>query len=438
MTHLNEKEYEALIKEIENVPVPHDAIAEARTASFLRVKKEKVRRNRTWKSIALVAVLIVVFVVSIRVSPAFASTMAKIPGFAPLVDMITYNKGIEDILSNNYYEEQDIIVTKNGLMFSLASVIADESGMVLSYQLTAPYNIQDLKTKNVEILQNGEPLQVSIGYSWSAKDPTQTIESTIEIKSGDKAIDYTNPNFEMLITFDDEHQTSFAIPFLLEKPVAKSKTYKINKVVEIDGQQITVDSLKISPLRSELQLSVSPSNSMRILGFDTIQVLDEKGEEWGSIINGITGTGTLLDGKVSYYIQSNYFREPKNLTIRLGKVQALPKGQDYIDVDFLAKKVIYAPAFEGMAIQVKNYNTFEIKVPTTLDNRMLNYFFQAVDANGNTVYTNGSSHYGPTVAKLIEATYTFDMAEVVNPVRIYFSQYENYLQGEAEIEVPLN
>ena len=437
MKHVNDQEYETFVKELECVPVPHDALAEARTASFLRRKKEKVQRKRVWKSLALVALFMLVFVASIRISPAFASTMAKIPGFAPLVDMITYDKGIEDILSNDYFEELGTTKTKNGLTFSLNGVIADETGIVLSYQLSAPYNIHELETEKVEILQNGKPVIGSMTYSWPPIPPTKTIESTIQLMSTNQAIDYSNPNFELQITFKDEHQTSFALPFSLEKTVVKSKEYKIKKEVEIEGQKIIIESLKISPLRSELQLAVSPANSMRILGFDTIEVFDERGEKWGSIKNGLSGTGTLLDGNVSYFIQSNYFREPKSLTIRLGKVQALPKGQDFIDVDLLANKVLYAPDFEGLAIQVENHDTIEVKVPTALENRMINYFFQAVDDNGEMYYSNGSSHRGPDDAQFIHATYTFDMLEAANPVRIYFNQYENYLQGEAEIEVPL-
>lgn len=437
MKHVNDQDYELFVQELECVPVPHDALEDARTTSFLRKKKEKVRRLRAWKSVVFVALFIMFFVVSIRISPAFASAVAKIPGIGPLVDMITYDKGIGDILSNDYYEELGITETKNELRFSLVGVIADETGMVLSYQLSAPFNIHELQIKEVGVLQNGESLQAAFSYNWMHKEPSEMIESTIEIESSDRAIDYTNPNFELLITFKDEHQTSFAIPFSLEKPVAKSKAYKINKEVEIDGQKIIIDSLKISPLRSELQLAVSPTNSMRILDFETIEIFDERGEEWGSIKNGLSSAGTLLDGNVSYFIQSNYFREPKSLTIHLGKVQALPKGQDYIDVDFLAKKVLFAPNFEGLAIRVENYNTLEVKVPTTLEGYMLNYFYQAVDKNGEMYYSNGSSHRGPDEAKLTQSTYTFDMLGAVNPVRIYFHQYENYLQGEVEIKVPL-
>ncbi|MFJ7953396.1 DUF4179 domain-containing protein [Lysinibacillus sp. NPDC096418] len=437
MKQINDQDYEVFVKELECVPVPHDALSEARTASFLRRKKERVRRKRALKSAALIAVLVLIFVVSIRVSPVFASTVAKIPGFAPIVDMITYDKGIEDILSNDYFEEMGITKTKNGLTFTLAGVIADETGMVLSYQLSAPYNIHELETKNVEILQNGKPVIESMTYGWASIPPTKTIESTIQLMSTNRVIDYSNPNFELQITFKDEHLTSFVFPFSIEKAVAKSKEYKINDVVEIDGQKIIIESLKISPLRTELQLTASSSNSMRILGFETIEVFDERGEEWGSIKNGFSGTGTLLEGKVSYFIQSNYFREPKSLTIRLGKVQALPKGQDYIDVDFLAKKVLYAPKFEGLAIRVGTYNTIEVKVPTALEDRMLNHFYQAVDANGEIYHPNESSFLSPDKARLVQSTYTFDMPGAVNPVRIYFHEYENYLQGEAEIKVPL-
>ncbi|MEG0258920.1 MAG: DUF4179 domain-containing protein [Lysinibacillus sp.] len=431
MKDFDEQNYDAIVEELEKVPVPQDKLAEARTVSFIRGQREKVRRKRAWQGVAMAAVFVLLFVTSIRISPAFAREVAKIPGFAPLVEMIAYDKGMKDILVNDYYEELDITKTKNGLTYSLIGVIADESGMVLSTQLLAPFDIHQLHVKNVEIVHNGKPLKASMTYGWAdQQEPTNTIDSKIEIISKE-SIDYTNSTFELKISLTDEWQTTFSIPFSINRELAKSEEYTLDEVVEIDGQLINVKSLKVSPLRTELRLSVDPTNTMRILGFETIQLIDEKGEVWGAIEDGVIGTGSLLNGEVSYFIQSNYFRQPKSLTIRLGKVQALPIGQDYIEVDFLTKKVLYAPPFDGLDIRVLDFNTIEVK------STMISDFSDAVDMNGENVYIIGGTHMAISEGRTNESTYSFNLRGATNPIRIYFNQYENYLQGSAEIKVPL-
>lgn len=431
---MNEKEYASLKDELNSIPVPKEALSYARATGLKRVQCERRSRKRWTGMFAVTAALILIFITTIRVSPAFAQAVAKIPGFAPLVEMIAYDKGIEDIIKNDYYEELYITETKNNLTLTLLGIIADESGMIINYELDAPYQIHDLETKGVTIKQNDSELQGGITYSWYGKEPTTHIEETIEITSN-KKIDYTNPDFELSITFKDEHKTTFNIPFTLQKDIAKSKYYRLNQEVEIDGQKLIVKSLRISPLRAKLDIALDPANSMQILQIKSMRLLDEKGEEWGTITNGLSAFGVIRDGEASLFFQSNYFREPKSLTLQINDVQALPKGKDYIEVDFLKKKVLYIPNSVDVDIEVSSYGTITAKYKTKEEGHFYQMFFQAVDANGEAVETNGSSHTNRD--GLEESTYTFITSGKTNPIRIYFNSFENYLKGSATVNIPL-
>ncbi|WNS76540.1 DUF4179 domain-containing protein [Bacillus sp. DTU_2020_1000418_1_SI_GHA_SEK_038] len=431
---MNEKEYAALKDELNSIPVPKEALSYARANGLKRVRNERRNRKRWTGTFAVTAALILIFITTIRVSPAFAQAVAKIPGFAPLVEMIAYDKGIEDILKNEYYEELNITETKNNLTFTLLGIIADESGMFINYVLEAPFDIHDLNTKNVEIKQNSKRLEAGLTYSWFGKEPTNHIEDIIEVTSSNN-IDYTNPNFELSITFKDEHETKFNIPFSLHKKIAKSKNYKLDQTVEIDDQKLTVKSLRISPLRAKLDIAVDSANTMQILQIKSMRLLDEKGEVWGTITNGFSGFGGMRDAEASLFFQSNYFREPKNLTLEINDVQALPKGKDYIEVDFLKKKVLYIPDNVNVIIGIESNNTIRANFKSKEENHFYQMFFQAVDANGKTVYTNGSSHSNRD--GMAESTYTFDTSNKTNPIRIYFNSYEKYLKGSAAVNIPL-
>lgn len=245
MKPLEDQDYEVLVRELASIDVPQERLAAARTETLRRHQQDKRIRMRAYKSLAVVALLVLVFVTSIRVSPVFASTVAKIPGFAPLVHMITYDKGIADIIDHDYYEEIGTTQSENGLTFTLQGVIADESGMILPYTLSAPFNIQKLDTKNVELRRNGEALAVGIGFSWHREKETKIIEENIEITAGTESINYQDAQFEFYIQLADVHNTEFTIPFELKKPIAKTKVYEMNEVLSFEGQNITVKSISI-------------------------------------------------------------------------------------------------------------------------------------------------------------------------------------------------
>lgn len=434
MKQVKKHDYDTFVKELEQIDIPHEQLEESYIKSIIRFQKEKRNRQRKWQGIVVTCALLLLFVTSIRISPAFASAIAKIPGFAPLVQMITYDKGVEDILHNNYYEELGLSQTKNGLTFTLQGVIADETGMILPYTFSAPFDVRHLEIKEIELRQNGRVLPAGMSYSWYDEKEKFLIEEKLEATFKD-SISYDNAEFELYIQFDDEKQTEFTIPFLLKKPIAKTKTYELNEKMSFEEQHIIVKSVSISPLRTGITIALDPNNEMRILGFDDIRLLDETGEEWTTISNGLTGTGNLIDGEETVFMQSNYFREPKKLTLSIGKVKALPKGQDFIEVDFKQKKVLSKPPLPGLKVQV-NKQMVTINVPTSYKDKNISLLGTAIDANGETVYSNsGSSHR--LDENIIEQTETYNIKEVVNPVRIYFTHYENFLEGTQTVEIPL-
>ncbi len=434
MKQVKKHDYDTFVKELAQIDIPYEQLEKSRRKSVIRFRKEKRNRQRTWKSIAVTCALLLLFVSSIRVSPAFASAIAKIPGFAPLVEMITYDKGVKDILQNSYYEGLGLSQTKNDLSFTLQGVIADETGMILPYTFSAPFDVHDLKTKKMELRLNGDVLPAGVNYSWYSEKDTPLIEDKFEFIFQDP-INYDNANFELYIQFADEKQTEFTIPFSLKKPIAKTKTYVLNEKMSFQDQQITVKSVSISPLRTSITIALDPNNEMRILGFDDIRLLDEKGEEWTTINNGLTATGNLIDGEETIYMQSNYFREPKNLTLSIEKVKALPKGQDFIEVDFNQKKVLSQPSLPGLKVQV-NKQMVTMNVPTSYKNKNIGLLGTAIDANGKTVYSNSGSSHRPD-EYVIEQTEIYDIKGVVNPVRIYFTHYENFLDGTQTVDIPL-
>lgn len=165
-------DYDQFAQELKQIKVPQERLVDARLKSMNRYHSEKRRRQRIWQSLAIVTILIVGLVTSIRVSPALANTLAKIPVFAPIVHMINNDKGVQDIVNNQYYEELGVSQSKNDLSFTLQGVIADETGMILPYTLTAPFDVRQLDIKNIHLKLNGEILPVGLNYGWYRAEET--------------------------------------------------------------------------------------------------------------------------------------------------------------------------------------------------------------------------------------------------------------------------
>lgn len=173
--------------------------------------------------------------------------------------------------------------------------------------------------------QGGEKLDWGTFSSGSgnlkiSKDGKTTNTGTIELS-------FENPltarKFELNIKGrGDKQLESFVLQFELRKPIQEKKTYKLNKKVTIEGQKITFLDATIYPIRIAVHVKMDPNNSKKLLNFDDLRLVDENGETWNKIANGVTAS-KISDDEAIYYLQSNYFREPKELYLVLNKIQAV-------------------------------------------------------------------------------------------------------------------
>lgn len=396
-------------------------------------RKKKILIN-TFISVAL---LFLILCGSVRYSSNIANAIAQIPGMKPFVEMVAVNKGMEDILQNNYFEEINASQTINGDTLTVTGVIADEYGMIISYKYESQEDLYNITGIRADLKQGNELIQAAVGYSWTAlAENTFTTENTIHVTASD-GIDYTVRNFELTFSLSEQPESVFTIPFSIENDIKPSKHYVINEQLEIDGQKFTVHELILSPIRAQLKMSIDPSNTMKILNFGDIRLLNETGEVWGGIKDGVVGFGSFEDETFILMLESNYFRTPKSLTIEFNEVEALHKDNAYIEIDWNEKQILYQP--NNLAIDMTLQDNYEITYTLTnyKDNEHKRVFDKMIDAKGAVYYSNVfwiSSH-----ELYQEIGQTFDVKKPpVNPVTLEIARYENYLQGSDSLTIPLN
>lgn len=327
---------------INNLEVPEEKLDDAIFAGFQKAKREKVRLKgkKWWLSVAMVAVLMLVFFTSIRVSPAFANYVSEIPGMEKIVELIRHDKGMMTAIEYDYYQKIGVSEKKNGIEVVIDGAIADENGMVLFYTLNTDKKQTEIMMDNVVLKSlDGEELDFassSFGTPHYSEKGEKTFNGTIDYY-------FEKPlkarEFQLDIELEGEKYT---IPFSLKEELKAKKTYSINQTVTIDGQKIQILEATVYPLRVAVQIKMDPKNTKKLLVIEELRLVDENGESWSKIKNGVTGT-VMSENEQIYYLQSNYFKEPKELYLAFNKIQAVDKEFAEVVLDTEKEEILKQP-----------------------------------------------------------------------------------------------
>lgn len=435
----NEEEKLAeLRRQLEHISIPTEQLDGAIGQGYERAKLEKVKKKkrkiRNYGVLAAAALLMITLATSIRVSPAFANAVSSIPGLEKIVEMIHYDKGLTAAIENDYYQEINASQTKEDLTLTIDGVILDESGMNVFYTVNSEETIQNVRVRNVE-LRNDEMISPSSSFSTSANDQA--------VKEFSNKIDFhfleptkfNDLSFSLLMTIKNAgKEIEFIIPFTVPKNVKPSIDFVLKKEVEIENQKFTIEEVTINPLRVDVRISINPNNSKKILQFPDLRLEDENGEIWGSR-SGISGS-EIGELEQIIYLQSNYFEKPKELYLRINKLQALNKDEAIVVVDTEKNILLNSPRDGRLHLGESSKTHADF------------FLTQAKDVNNNFSLTsiiqdaNGKSISSPSTSMLYDSgkleshwTLDFDTTAYKNPLELELLAYPNYIEGDIKVEL---
>jgi hypothetical protein len=422
---------------LDMIHLPLDEADEAIRRGFDRARRDKVKvrkkRNRIWSLVAA-ALLFLTFVTSIRVSPAFANAVASIPGMERFVDLIQYDKGLDAILKNDYYQIVDAVQTKNGLTLTIDGAILDETGMNIYYTLKSKEVLKSLEIKSVDLKHEEGVPPGGIGYGGGgvldySKGPKEYVDQIVY--NFQSPMQFRNLTFtlDMDVSLQGE-EISFSLPFDMKENVKQGKTFVLNEEVEIDSQKFTIQEITIYPLRVAVKIAFDESNTKKILGFEDMRLEDENGEVWGSIENGVSGMGGNL------FLQSNYFEEPKELYFRINKLQTLDKDETTLVIDTEKGEILNGPKDGKLKIKDSSKSGMHLVMPNAGGDPLHSYDIISIgkDANGEEIRISstwmhmdeeGTRHWNMT----------FETTDYTNPLRLELTSYPNYITGDVKVEL---
>jgi hypothetical protein len=425
------KSYEDLAISIQNLD---DAIM----AGFQKAKQEEKRKPKRHKwifTLAAAAVFLVGFFTTVRVSPTFAGYLTNIPGLEKIVEMIHYDKGKIAAIENDYYQMLGASEEKSGLKVTIDGAIADENGIVLFYSLQSKKPLKKIYIEKAELKSlKGENLDhgsTTYGSSHLSDKGEQNYRGMIEYFFN-TPISSKNLTVKLKIAGDinDEYQ----IPIHLKKEIKRKKTYELNQTVVVEGQKLTVLRAVIQPLRVSIHIKKDPSNSKKIMNIDDLRLVDEHGETWSTVSNGTSGSKISEEEEV-IYLQSNYFRQPKELYLTFTKLQALNKEDAFVMVDIENGQILKQP--KGNIIQDAKVEGSYIDFLLSLEKDFSYFPFSNIkDVNGQEV--KWESSYSQTISDDGHKKLGINIPNLKKqqgPITFELNYYPTWIEGDVSIKI---
>lgn len=171
---------------------------------------------------------------------------------------------------------------------------------------------------------------------------------------------------------------------------------------------------------------------MQILALEDIAVETESGERRETVRNRSSTYINNENGKFTVYLQSNYFNDPQELTLMIGAVQAVPKGEDFIEVDFGTQEIISKPDYLDWDISVEGQSLKTAAKKWDGSARHM-FFTTAQKADGTELEYAGGSFSDDD--EYLYATETFKNYD--GKAKIKIDYFYNPIGKNIEVKIPL-
>lgn len=378
------KEYKVSLEDAANYP---DALNNVGT----RLKKRILRKRRN-TFLTGVGALILLFVLLVNTPTVMADAIFDIPVIGKLAEYVSFDKGLQNAIKNEYAKEVNLVEQSNGYTLGIPYVIADNKRLVIFYQLSDNV-IEDengcvhININKIEDITTGKRYE-----SYTSEIPFYTKKDRKDndglIYGSVRSVDYPLPRevriyvtmtreefstngqakefqasdlFEPAANTQMEELGDFIFDLHLDE-YPEPKVTLLNEEVEVEGQTIHLDSITQYPTGTEVSVTIPNINSYMINGL-RIKAIDSNAEEWCNS-GGITSYGSYEKGKIIYYLEGDYFNSSSLSKIKIDGIRMFKKSEATFTIDLLNKTM--TPEVDGIRIKSidrageKAYLTFEL------------------------------------------------------------------------------
>lgn len=424
-----------------------EAIAAGFAQGKSLVRKRHGRLRRRGLAVTAACLIMLVGLVTIRVSPVFASAIRQIPGMEALVEAIRHDypsdDTLQDAVDNDYLQKVGVSDEHDGLKFTVEGIVADESRMVLVYTVTGLAPGEDAQIQDIDWTDGtGRKLALSYGTAGYVQgteaDGPQTDSIEVLFNEQEKLPDKLGMSVRL-------RNASYKVLFPVDKKLfaGNERTIVLNQTIVADGQRIVIERARISPLRIAIDARYAEENSKAILGAGDMGIVDDAGKEWGVTSFSM---GASEKNRATFEFKSGYFRKPKKLYLTGSWFQALDRDKMKLVVDTEKGTLVQAPDGQVNVVSAKQsfgktLLTFGLTPPRKDDN--MGYMLLAgpfVDAEGKkgTATSLGTAmSFSGSEYTHEEDRYELSEGDYAQPLTFDVYMYPGYIEKPYRIEIPL-
>lgn len=442
------EEYQTLMAELER-PAP------ALEGTLDRAKARR-RRGVILKPLAGLATAAAAFVLLVNCCAPVAYACAQVPILRELAELLQFNPSLSAALEHDYGQVIGQEQTENGITARVEYLIVDQKQVNVFYSVTGRDG--DAFQVMPEIEGIGEELHGYFVGSYPSAGSGELKCATVNF------VDGTVPDqFRLLLEVrervnrgEDELVeapvgagteaeegpllTSFAFDLRFDPgDTAQGRLLTLNQPLELDGQSFTLDRIEIYPTAIRFHLTDDPENTAWLVGLDYYLETAE-GERLDAESNGIFASGSpdspMMD---TYYAESSYFYDTKELRIVITGAEFLDKSQEQVTVGLTAQTVEPELLLGAKLTDVRRQGgqvILEFSKPVENHALFSSCFWtpegeqQAIDGFTTCYYDEGDDHAPGAYETLIIEDYPYDQI-VLEP------RFSQLWESEAPVELIL-
>lgn len=412
MFEKEERELERFVESFNHLSIPDDQSDRAILEGMNRAKALKKKRYLPIKTLLAASILIIGFISSVNVSDSLAGYISAIPGMEKIVTFIRYDKGLLAAAENDYIQKVGVTKTYSGVEVTLDSIVHDENSLIVFYEFRALNKENEIFSEDILLMdiEGNELLYKNYQDTYSNTNYDSLTErryTLTENKSLPKDLILSFQFSKNGVLIDK----TIDIPFTLnEEKFASKKVFQLNKTIEVENQEMTINKIESFPTKTAVHISYNPRNTKKIFGFNDLQLMDENGVAWGMM-----NLDGLPDGKepTIIYLESNYFSNPKKLFLQFSTLRALDKDDIWVEVDPINETILKGPKDGKISEVDRKKDELAIKLEINPDDYNKQIFMYAVDSNGDTIASGKPFGAG------------------MSPVNNYITYYVPYIPEEA-------
>jgi len=328
------EEYNALLTELNAAATPPPALTTTVTRAGERAKRSRRVRNFLVVPVTAMAVLFAAFVTTINVSADFAEFCERIPTLNKLAAALEMKPSLKIAIENDYGQTPDgLEQTVNGITMKIEHVIVDEKQLHIFYSLRSDIHAELSFSLDAQFHRERDKEFGYSGPSSSSPIPMDGVirRTEINILDGDMP-----PGMEFIARVSDPKRSPHLHPlvtFRFTLPldpanIRQAETVAVDQDVIIDGQRLTIASVKFLPTHTRVIIIEDENNTAQLSGL-AFHAINERGERFDQPQRGTRSTG------MAYHLESSFFTPSRRFTLYITETTWQAKGVPRVTVDLL-------------------------------------------------------------------------------------------------------